>query len=171
MPTPEPRATVARLLRQSRSHTGIAAALAGFPAALAGTRVTGHQHSAWQLVEHLRLAAEDLVSYCVDAGYKDLGFPEGYWPKTDAPSAPVAWAESVARVLSATEAMAKLVEDETRDLYAPVPAAEKPDHHLLRAALILLDHNGYHAGQLVALRQALGVWPGAGPGDGADVGL
>jgi len=28
----------------------------------------------------------------------------------------------------------------------------------LRAAVVLLDHNGYHAGQLVALRRALGAW-------------
>lgn len=170
MSAQEPRATVSRLLRHSRAHAGLAAALEDFPAALAGARAAGHRHTAWQLVEHLRLAAEDLVSYCLDAGYTDLGFPEGYWPASEAPPSASAWGESVARVLAATEAMAKLVEDETRDLYAAVPAAHKPDHHLLRAALILLDHNGYHAGQLVALRQALGVWPAPGLGDGTDAG-
>ena len=55
--------------------------------------------------------------------------------------------------------MARLVEDTDLDLFSRVPAAEKEDHHALRAALILLDHNGYHAGQIVALRKALGVWP------------
>ena len=65
---------------------------------------------------------------------------------------------STRRLLDATEDMARIVEDPELDLYAKVPAAEKEHHHTLRAALILLDHNGYHAGQLVVLQRALNVW-------------
>ena len=60
---------------------------------------------------------------------------------------------------AATEAMARLVEDPDRDLFAPTPTAQKSGHYALRAALILLDHNGYHAGQIIALRRAAGAWP------------
>ncbi len=155
----ELRGTLSQLLRQSRSHVGLHGALEGFPAALAGSRVDESLHTAWQLVEHLRLAAEDLVSYCNDADYEDLGWPEGYWPETAAPPSEEAWHESVGKLLNATEAMAVLVEDAEHDLYAQVPSADKSHHHTLRAALILLDHNGYHAGQLIDLRRALGVWP------------
>jgi hypothetical protein len=159
MTSEEPRRTVARQLRQSQAHAGLARALASFPWSLAGQRVVGHPHTAWEQLEHLRLAAEDLVSYCTDAEYRELGFPEGYWPATAAPSSEAAWQQSVSRLQSAVERMATLVEDPGRDLYARVPTAQKPDHHLLRAALILLDHDGYHTAQLVALRRALGVWP------------
>ena len=155
----EPRTTIARLLRGSQAHAGLGAAVRGLSAALAGRRVEGHRHTAWQLVEHLRLAAEDLVSYCRDARYRELPFPEGYWPASAMPPSPEDWTASVDGLLAVTEAMARLVEDETQDLNSPVPAAYQPNHHLLRAALILLDHNGYHAGQLVALRQALNAWP------------
>lgn len=126
--------------------------------ALAGRQVEGSRHTAWQQLEHLRLAAEDLVSYCIDSDYEDLGWPEGYWPESAEPPSDEAWDESVRRLLGATEAMAKLVENQKHDLYARVPRAEKSHHHTLRAALILLDHNGYHAGQLIALRIALGAW-------------
>jgi hypothetical protein len=154
----EPRRTVARLLRRSHAHAGLERALAGLPFELAGLRVDGHPHTAWQQVEHLRLAAEDLVSYCTDAVYRELGFPDGYWPPAEQPPSEEAWARSIEALQAAVERMASLVEDPQRDLYAPVPSAQKPDHHLLRAALILLDHDGYHAGQLVALRRALGAW-------------
>ena len=154
----EPRRTVAKLLRKSQAHAGFARALDGFPWELAGRRVDGQPHTAWQLLEHLRLAAEDLVSYAVDAGYEERGFPEGYWPATTAPASGAEWQESVDALHAAVERMASLVADPERDLYAPVPAAHKPDHHLLRAALILLDHDAYHAGQLVLLRRALGLW-------------
>jgi hypothetical protein len=113
------------------------------------------------LVEHLRLAAEDLVSYCLDSDYRDLGWPEGYWPATAEPPSAEAWSESVQKLVEATEAMAALVENVEHDLLAQVPSAEKVYHHTLRAALILLDHNGYHAGQLIDLRRVLGVWPPA----------
>jgi hypothetical protein len=74
------------------------------------------------------------------------------------PPSEEAWLASCAALAAAVERMAALVEDPQRDLYAPVPRAQRPDHHLLRAALILLDHDGYHAGQVVALRKALGLW-------------
>lgn len=161
MTSEEPRRTVARLLRRSQAHVGLARALDGFPYELAGRRVEGHPHTVWQQLEHLRLAAEDLVSYCLDAGYQELGWPAGYWPPTPEPPSEEAWEHSRERLAAAVERMAELVEDPARDLYAPVPTAHKPEHHLLRAALILLDHDGYHAGQVVALRRALGLW-GAG---------
>ncbi len=155
------RETVAKLLRQSHSHVGVERALRGFPAELAGRRPDDSLHTAWQQVEHLRLAAEDLISYCLDADYEDLGWPEGYWPETSQPPSEEAWQQSVEALLAATEAMAVLVEEAEHDLLARVPSAEKAHHHTLRAALILLDHNGYHAGQIVDLRRSLGIWPPA----------
>lgn len=155
----ELRGTLSKLLRQSQAGAGLNRAVEGFPATLAGQSVEGLRHTAWELVEHLRLAAEDLVSFCRDADYESLGWPEGYWPETNEPPAEDAWHDSVRRLLEATEAMAAIVEDPEHDLYTTVPSAEKSHHHTLRAALILLDHNGYHAGQLVDLRIALGIWP------------
>lgn len=153
------RPTLSRLLRQSESHAGLKKALENFPVSLAGRQVEGSTHTAWEQVEHLRLAAEDLISYCLDANYEGLGWPDGYWPETTTPPSQEAWQQSVEGLFTATEAMAALVEDVEHDLYATVPSADKSHHHALRAALILLDHNGYHAGQLIALRIALGAWP------------
>jgi len=159
MGTAELRATLARQLRRSQAHAGLSAALAGFPPELAGRSAAGHRHTAWQQVEHMRLAAEDLIDYCENPEYEAQDWPAGYWPGSPEPPSPEAWSVSSRRLLEATEKMARIVEDPERDLYARVPAAEKPHHHTLRAALILLDHNGYHAAQLVALRQALNLWP------------
>lgn len=153
------RQTLARQLRRSQAHAGLAAAVDGLAFELAGRQVDGHRHTAWQQVEHMRLAAEDLVAYCEDMTYTARDWPSGYWPESPQPPSADAWAAGVRGALDATEKMARMVEDPDRDLYAPVPTAEKPYHHTLRAALILLDHNGYHAGQLIVLRQALDAWP------------
>ena len=159
MSTEQLRATAAKLLRRSHAHAGLAAALEGFPAELAGRKVEGHAHTAWQHVEHLRLAAEDLVAYCRDPRYQAREWPAGYWPASPEPPSAAAWSASCRGALAAAEDMAQLMEDPGHDPYASVPTAEKADHHTLRTALILLDHNGYHVGQLVALRRALGIWP------------
>lgn len=154
----EPQDTIARLLRRSEAHATLSSALEGFPASSAGLHVEGHPHTAWQQVEHMRLAAEDLVAYCKDPDYRELPWPEGYWPASSEPPSEEAWSSSVRGLLDATEEMARIVEDPAHALYAKVPTAEKESHHTLRAALILLDHNGYHAAQLIALRRALGAW-------------
>lgn len=158
MAAPEPRLTVAAQLRQSHAHAGLTAAVEGFPAELAGRRVEGHAHTAWQLVEHMRLAAEDLIRYCDEPDYEETPFPEGYWPSTETPPSTQHWSGSVRQLLATTDRMARMIEDDEVDVYAPVAATHNPRHHPFRAALILLDHNGYHAAQLVALRQALGAW-------------
>ena len=155
----ELRKTLARQLRQSQAHAGLSAALEDFPVELAGRQVAGHPHTAWQQVEHMRLAAEDLIAYCRDSEYEAGSFPNDYWPDSPEPGSSEDWSASVRRLLDATEHMARIVEDPEFDLYAKVPTAEKGHHHALRAALIVLDHNGYHTAQLIALRRALNVWP------------
>src|SRR5687767_6350777 len=91
MSSDEPRRIVAELLRRSQAHAGLDKALAGLPWELAGRRVDGHPHTVWQLLEHLRLVAEDMVSYCTDEHYEELDFPAGYWPATIAPGSQDEW--------------------------------------------------------------------------------
>jgi hypothetical protein len=107
----------------------------------------------------MRLAAEDLVAYCTDPDYEEPAWPDDYWPERSEPPSEEAWSSSVRRLLDVTEEMARMVENPDHPLYEKVPSAGKETHHTLRAALILLDHNSYHAAQLVALRRALGAWP------------
>lgn len=107
----------------------------------------------------MRLAAEDLIAYCKDPGYSAPSWPDEYWPERPEPLSKEDFSSSVRRLLDATEEMARMVEDPDCALYAKVPTTDDESHHTLRAALILLDHNGYHAAQLIALRRALGAWP------------
>ena len=55
-----------------------------------------------------------------------------------------------------TAAMIKLVENPKTDLYARIPHGT--GQNIFREALLVADHNAYHLGQLVLLRQLLGAW-------------
>ena len=54
------------------------------------------------------------------------------------------------------EALKKLAEDTAVDLFARIPHGTGQTY--LRELLLVADHNAYHVGQVVAVRQALGAW-------------
>ena len=150
------RQQLLELLRGGNAHAGFDAAVADFPAQLRGKKPKGAEHSAWQLLEHLRIAQWDILEFSRDAKHVSPKWPDGYWPKAVAPPSAAAWSNSVRRFRADLKAMAKLVADKDRDLFALIPHGE--GQTLLREALLLADHNAYHIGQLILLRRLLGAW-------------
>lgn len=114
-------------------------------------------HSAWELLEHLRIALWDIVEFTRDARHKSPPWPKGYWPLAPAPPQDEAWDQSVQAVLDSLEDMRALVLDRSRSLLDPLPRGQ--GQTLLREALLVVDHNSYHLGEIVQLRKALKAWP------------
>jgi uncharacterized damage-inducible protein DinB len=151
------REHLARVLDWEEAHVGFDKAVAGMPLDKLGKVPPGFEHSAWQLVEHIRRAQDDLRDFCVKADYAHvMKWPDDYWPKDPAPPDEKAWAHSVAACRRTVEEL-KQIARETKDLTAPVPTG-KPNQTYLRAILLVADHNAYHVGQIVAVRRALGLW-------------
>lgn len=152
------REHLVELLRGGSAHAKFDDAIADWPEQLRGKRVAGFPHTAWQLLEHMRIAQNDILDFSHNSEYKELSFPDEYWPKQDAPARPESWEESVAQFQRDLKAMENLVLDPRIDLYARIPWGS--GQTILREALLVADHNAYHVGQLVALRRALGAWQG-----------
>ncbi len=144
------------LLRGGDAHVGLAAAIADLPAERRRERPDGLPHSAWEILEHMRLAQEDIVAFSQSADHVTPPFPDGFWPETSAPPSDDAWDRSVEAWRADHRTMEQLVADTERDLFAPFPWGG--GQTLLREALVLADHNAYHVGQLVTLRRLLGEW-------------
>ena len=155
------RRRLVELLEGKGAHVDFDGAVRGLSAASAGRRAAGLPHTAWQLVEHLRIALWDLVGFSRDGEHESPPWPEGYWPEDEAPPSAAAWEESVAAYRRHLREMIDLVADPERDLHAPLPWSDK-GADLVREALLAASHASYHLGQLVDLRRALGDWP---PGD------
>jgi hypothetical protein len=146
-----------RLLDWEEAHVGFDKAVDGLPPASRGARAAGLEHSPWQLVEHIRLAQEDILDFCLNASYEHrLKWPDDYWPVDPAPPNAKAWTDSIASYARSRERLQRLARD-TKDLTAKVPTG-KGRQTYLRAILLAADHAAYHVGQLVAVRRALGVW-------------
>jgi DinB superfamily len=144
------------LLRGGGAHLTFDQAVAGLPARLRGVRPRGLPHSCWRLVEHLRLAQWDILEFCRNAEHVSPKFPDGYWPKGDAPPNARDWSKSVSGFRADLKAMQKLVENRSTDLFAKIPHGN--GQTILREALLIADHNAYHLGQLVVVRRMIGAW-------------
>lgn len=145
-----------RLLDWEDAHVGFDKAIDGIPSDKRGARVPGFDHSPWQLLEHMRLAQDDILDFCVNPHYQhNLKWPDDYWPGPPPPS-DAAWKKSIASFTRSREKM-KALAREAEDLTATVPTG-KDTQTYLRAILLVADHTAYHVGQLVALRRALGLW-------------
>ena len=152
------RDQLARVLDWEEAHVGFDKAIDGIPPDKRGARAAGFEHSPWQLLEHLRIAQEDILDFCINDAYAHtMTWPDDYWPKDEAPPEQAAWTKSVASYRRSREEMQRLARD-VEDLTAKVPAG-KDTQTYLRAILLSADHAAYHVGQLVAVRRALGIWP------------
>jgi hypothetical protein len=144
------------LLAGGHAHLDFEKAIAGLPAALRGAKPSGLPHTPWRLVEHMRIAQWDILRFSVDPKHISPEFPDGYWPKGDAPPDSKAWDRSVDGFRADLQAMKDLVADPGTDLYKPISHGQ--GQTILREALLVADHNSYHLGQLVVLRRLLGAW-------------
>ncbi len=150
------REHVLYLLKGGGAHLDFDKAVKDLPAKLRGVKPAGLPYSAWRLVEHLRIAQWDIVEFCVNPRHVSPSWPEGYWPKGDAPPEETDWDKSLAAFREGLQRMQDLVANPATDLFAPL--AHGDGQTILREALLVADHNAYHLGQLVAVRRLLGAW-------------
>jgi hypothetical protein len=135
------------------SHIDFDSAVRDFPPEARGVKPPGAPHTPWQLLEHLRIAQHDILEFSRDAKHKSPKWPEGYWPKTEAPPDDKAWDASVASFQNDAREFGKLVEDVQQDLFKPFEHGD--GQTLLREALLVATHNSYHLGQLVFLKKSV----------------
>ena len=152
------RGQLAKLLDWEEAHVGFDTAVKGIPPRMRGVVPDGWEYSAWQLVEHLRIAQADILDFCVNAKYKAKKWPDDYWPKSPAPPSDGAWKKSLARVRADRRALQKMATDARINLTARIPHGT--GQTVLRELLLVADHTSYHVGQVVLIRQLLGIWKG-----------
>lgn len=142
-------------LTEGNAHANYDAAVKDFPADLRGVRSCDLPHSAYQLIEHLRIAQWDIVEYALNPKHKSPDFPDGYWPKSPEPPDSKAWDKSIASFRNDRKKLVAALAQ--ADLLAPLPHAN--NQSLASKTILLIDHNSYHLGQLILLRRLLGRWP------------
>ena len=143
------------LLTGGGAHASFDDAMGDWPVQLAGVKVANFPHTAWMLLEHLRIGQWDIVEFSRNSKHVSPKWPDGYWPASEAPVDEKAWTASMAAFKRDLRAMERLVSDRKVDLYARIPWGD--GQTILREALLVADHNAYHLGQLAMLRKSIGI--------------
>jgi hypothetical protein len=130
--------------------------IANFPPKLRGETPQGLPHSAWMLLEHLRIVQRDILDFSRDPKYVAPTWPDDYWPKASLPPSAAAWNKSVKAFREDSAATKKLISNPKTDLFAKIPWGD--GQTILREALLIADHNAHHLGQMIDIRRLLGIW-------------
>src|SRR6267154_3994780 len=93
------------LLRDGGAHIGFDGAMGDWPVRLAGVRVANFPHTAWMLLEHIRLAQWDILEFSRNPKHVSPAWPQGYWPPAGSPPSASAWNKSLRQVRADLKAM------------------------------------------------------------------
>jgi len=145
------RKQLLEMLHGGHAHLKFDDVVKGFPVDRAGIRPPGAPHSAWELLEHMRIAQNDIVRFSQEEDHVSPEWPSGYWPSSPAPENEKKWEESIGAFRRDWAEFERLLEDSSQDLHKPFPWGD--GQTLLREALLIADHNAYHLGQLVLVRR------------------
>jgi hypothetical protein len=141
------------VLRGEGAHVTFEDFVADFPSALCGRRIEGLPYTAWQVLEHMRIAQWDILEFSRSPKHVSPKWPEGYWPPQDQLGTPELWQETVDKFRNDLKQMENLVADPSTDLLAKI--SHGTGQTILREALLVADHNAYHLGVLVVMRRIL----------------
>ena len=79
------REQLVQLLRGGHAHVETLEALKDFPPKLYGAKPENSSHSAWEVLEHMRIALRDIWDFSTNDKYVEKKWPDDYWPATAAP--------------------------------------------------------------------------------------
>jgi len=149
-------AELTALFAGGNAHATLAQALADLPAPLRNQAVPEVPYTIWHVVEHLRIAQEDIVEFTLNPRHVSPEWPAGYWPARTSVVDEAGWQAALRAIAHDQQRFIDLLENPTTDLVAPL--AHGDGQNVLREALLIGDHAAYHIGEIILLRRVLGVW-------------
>ncbi|HEV7860822.1 MAG TPA: DinB family protein [Pyrinomonadaceae bacterium] len=141
------------LLRGGGAHLDFETVIKDFPAESINREIAHLPYTAWQLLEHMRIAQSDILEFSRSALHVSPDWPKGYWPESAREALASDWNKSVEAFRRDLAAMESLVADTSINLFEPLAHGE--GQTVLREALLVADHNAYHLGALVNIKRIL----------------
>jgi DinB superfamily len=147
---------IVELIEKGNAHVSLDNALENVPFSELGKKPTGLPYSIWQLVDHIRIAQWDLLEFSQNAKHIFPKWPDGYWPKERKPKSEDAWKKCIEQIHADRKSFTELIKNAGDNLYKPFEYGT--GQSLLKEALVLADHNSYHTGEIIIIRQLLKAW-------------
>ena len=146
------------LLIETTPHIAPSSALEGLTIEDAERRLLNTSHSIAEIVAHMDFWQSWFCRRCTGEGEPPPAKAALGWPAVR----PGSWPEVQAKFLAGLERAANLEKDERTAEKRITPAIEHPplaEYTVGDALVHMANHNAYHLGQVVLLRQLMGLWP------------
>jgi uncharacterized damage-inducible protein DinB len=118
-----------------------------------GKRPAGLPYSFYEQFFHMRVAQYDILDFTRNSYYEPLVWPDDYWPMSSEPESEEEWENLKKSFFKERDEMMNLILDEGNGLHAEIKHGE--GQTLMREALLVLQHNAYHTGQLAIIFRLL----------------
>lgn len=139
----------------SGAHVDLFDAIHGLSWEQAGQKNETFPYNIWQLTEHIRISQFDILEFCRNPSYRSPDWPSGYWPKQSSPKNSLEWKQTQDKIREDHQAFIELIR-------GSMEIFKRFDHgtgqSVFNEALLILDHNAYHVGQIVLIRKVNGWW-------------
>jgi len=144
------------LLKGGNAHMSFSEAVGNYPVSKINDIFPNGEYSAWHLLEHIRRTQNDILEFIVNKNYKELNWPDDYWPARNEKSAKKDWDKTIDLLQKDLQALEKIVANPKIDLLAKIKWGE--GQTILREILLVCDHNAYHIGEFAIMRQVMNAW-------------
>lgn len=143
-------------LEGKNAHVDFDQAVQGLTYKQTGIKVERLPHTIWELIEHIRIGQADILEFCKNPDYEELDWPADYWPESHQPESEEELEASIKAVRDGLDEMREMIRKPENDLRATLDHGS--GQTLFREAMLIVDHNAYHIGQIVQIRRLLGSW-------------
>lgn len=118
------------------------------------TRPANLPYSFYELFFHVTFTQKDIVKFTASDDYTEPKWPDFYWPKEKLCKQQSEWESLKAEFLTDRKRMIDFLLDENNQLMEAVKNG-KDEQTLLREVLLILEHNAYHAGEMMIILRLL----------------
>lgn len=143
-------------LLHSESHMSFMDAIKDFPKEQINTMPKNVEYTFWHILEHIRITQWDIVDFVRNSHYKEIPWPDAYWPKKEKKATWDEWRSTITSIEKDMQEMIAIVKNPKTDLFSKIPHGQ--GQTILREATLIADHNSYHIGEFAILRQVEKTW-------------
>lgn len=144
------------LITKGNAHVTFEQAVKDISFKNVGVKPDNLPYNIWMLAEHIRITQADIFDFSNNPDYKELKWPEQYWPTNEVPKDEVEWQNCLNQILRDRHQFIDLFNQPGIDLFKPFPYGN--GQNLFREALLIADHNSYHTAEIVLVRRLLQDW-------------
>ncbi|NEP84530.1 MAG: DinB family protein [Okeania sp. SIO3B3] len=112
-----------------------------------------NSHTIWELMDHIRIAQEDIYQFMSNPQWKSPVWPQEYWPIKIDGIKDEKWEKTIFDFKEDFNKIIQFIQSINVNITPEIPHAK--GYTFLREILLIGEHNAHHTGQMLQLSKQL----------------